>query len=294
MIKKIVVVGGLGFVGRRLVDKLIEVGHEVAVIDKDSDTSFLNPKAQFFKIDINDKVSIFSAFNKFKPHSVFHLAAIHYIPYCESNPSEVFATNLGGLQNIIKASEEVCVSKFVFTSSAAVYEISKDPLTEKSNVTPVETYGFSKLFGEKLIQNSGLNYTTVRLFNVYGPGDKVAHVIPKIISGIKNKILIQLGDCSKARDFIFLDDVVSGLMIIENEETGLVINLGSGKSTTIKNIITSLEKITGSSINYTEDKTLFRKNDRDVLLCDNSMLKKYAWEPRSLDEGLALIILDTN
>ncbi len=171
----IIVTGGAGFIGSHLVDRLIQEGHRVLVIDNLSSglRTFVNEQAEFLELDIRD-ARIYDVFEDFQPDYVFHEAAQTVVAESMVHPTEDCDINLMGLLNLLQASVKVGVKKFLMPSSAAVYgDLEVLPLTEELAGVPRSCYGLTKLTTEgylRIYQESfGLPYICYRYSNVYGP-----------------------------------------------------------------------------------------------------------------------------
>lgn len=290
---KILVTGGAGFIGSNLVDKLINEGYKVFVIDNLSSgkKENLNKKAIFYKADICQLNKILTLFKGID--YVFHLAADPRVMFSVKNPIESHKVNVNGTLNVLYASYKNKVKRLIFASSAAVYgNIKKLPLKEDITPNPVSPYGLHKLIGEyycKLFSNLyNLETVCLRYFNVYGPrmdpNGPYALVIGKFLKLRKeNKPLTIYGDGKQTRDFVYVDDVVkANILAMKSKKVGRgeVINICSGKNYSINYIA----KLIGGKKIYLPA----RKGEIKHALGDNSLAKKLlGWKPEiSLEEGI--------
>jgi UDP-glucose 4-epimerase len=290
---KILVTGGAGFIGSNLVDKLINEGHKVFVIDNLSTgkKENLNKKAIFYKADICDLNKILPLFKRID--YVFHLAANPRVVFSVENPIESHKVNVNGTLNVLYASYKNKVKRLIFASSAAVYgDIKKLPLKENMTPKPISPYGLHKLIGEyycKLFSDLyNLETVCLRYFNVYGPrmdpNGPYALVIGKFLKLRKeNKPLTIYGDGKQTRDFVYVDDVVkANILAMKSKKVGSgeVINICSGKNYSINYIA----KLIGGKKIYLPA----RKGEIKHVLGDNSLAKKLlGWKPEiSLEEGI--------
>jgi UDP-glucose 4-epimerase len=302
--EKILIIGGAGFIGSNLAKKLTQKSYVTFVYDnfssgRISNLKFLS-KARITKGDILNYQKITSCINKIKPDIVFHLAAIHYIPDCNKNPRKTHRVNVDGTRNVLKAISAFNPKPFfIFISSAAVYANSSSSLKENSRIKPICVYGKTKLLGEKIAQNicnkSKIPFTIVRLFNVYGPNDRIPHVIPRIISQIKRRGRnIMLGNLKSKRDFIYVDDVSEALCRISKiKPKNKIYNLGTGKEYSIENISKLFIKILKNrNLKIISKQNLLRKNERFNLKADISKIKReLGWYPKiSLNKGIRLLL----
>lgn len=294
---KILVTGGAGFIGSHLVDKLIEKGYQVIVIDNLSSgkKENLNPKAKFCEMDICDsKVS--QIFQEEKPEIVFHLAAQIDVRKSIEDPIQNAKVNILGTLNILENCRKVRVKKFIFTSSGgAIYgDTDTIPTLETHLENPESPYGITKLAVEKYLcfyqKTFSLNYTVLRLANVYGPrqssqgeGGVIAIFCDKMLKG--EKVMIN-GDGQQTRDFVYVDDVVeAALLSMEKEKSG-VYNIATGIETSINEIFRKIKGLT--NFNYQEVHDPVKLGDQKRSCLDYSQAKKELnWQPKyGLEKGL--------
>jgi UDP-glucose 4-epimerase len=290
---KILITGGAGFIGSNLVDKLIDEGYKVFIIDNllSGKKENINKKAIFYKIDICHLNKILPLFKGID--YVFHLAANPRVIFSVENPIESHKVNVDGTLNVLYASYKNKVKRLIFASSSAVYgDIKKLPLKENMTPNPVSPYGLHKLIGEyycKLFSNLyNLETVCLRYFNVYGPrmdpNGPYALVIGKFLKLRKeNKPLTIYGDGKQTRDFIYVDDVIkANILAMKSKKVGRgeVINICSGKNYSINYIA----KLIGGRKIYLPA----RKGEMKHTLGDNSLAKKLlGWKPEiSLEEGI--------
>jgi len=249
---KILVTGGAGFVGSHLVDRLIEEGYEVAVLDNFSSGNIENLKHHLesgmfdlVKGDVRSPDNVKEAIRNVD--AVFHLAAIVSVPLSVENPLLVNDVNVRGTLNLLEASLKADVQQFIYASSSAVYgEADRLPIDERCPTSPISPYAVSKLSAEYyckvFFQNYRLDTLCLRYFNVYGPrqaGDSYSGVITQFINRLKHrKSPIIYGDGKQTRDFVYINDVVEANMLALKCRhcSGEVINVGTGKFTTINEL----------------------------------------------------------
>ncbi len=247
--KKAVVTGGAGFIGSHLVDALIDRGFEVNVIDDLSGgkKENLNPKAIFHKLDIRDLESIRSIFVGAK--YVFHLAARPRVQYSIENPVETNEVNAGGTLNVLVASKDAGVERFVYSASSSVYgDQPVMPLKEEMSASPKSPYGLQKYVGELYCQLwssvYGLQTVSLRYFNVYGTRASLEGAYALVIARFlkqrqEGKPMTITGDGTQTRDFTHVNDVVrANLLAVESQKVGQgeVLNIGSGRNFSINKI----------------------------------------------------------
>ncbi len=305
----IVITGGSGFIGSHLVEKLLTTYDSNIVVVDNNFASDVLPKTSmsqiiFEKIDIRDFDSLERIFKEKDPKLCFHLAAIHFIPYCQKHPKDVVDINIKGTSNIHYLCKKYSCN-LIQASSAAIYSPDDEPHKETSETEPMDIYGYSKKVNEETLKfffddsDDDIFGVNARFFNVYGSRDTHPHVITEIINQIKKqktseKIILELGNIEPKRDFIHVDDLVSAMIaIIEKNTSGIhTYNIGSGESWSIKEIISKIEYILKKKIEIEISEKRYRQSDRMNLQADISKIKKdIGWDSKiSIDKGLELLL----
>src|SRR3989344_1706057 len=243
--KKILVIGGAGFIGRHLVQKISVLGNEVVVLDM-AENPFENKNIKFYKLDINDKEKFKEIFEKEKPSIVYHLAgaiSLRTINHKDAPLYESMDKIVGWTKIILEECKSASIEKLIFFSSAAIYGDLKDmPIpTPESYFSPTSLYGMANAKIEEKIKNSGVLFVILRLANVYGPYQWETGIIPHtIINFLNGNKPVISGDGSQTRDFIYVDDVVK-VAILAMDKTGIY-NIGSGEEHSIKEITELIKK----------------------------------------------------
>ena len=258
---KILVTGGAGFIGRKLVDYLLN-DHEVTIYDNLSNSSMVDIEyliekgVKFENEDILDYEKLQKSCTGYD--LVIHLAAKTDVAYSVIHPEITNEVNVTGTQNVCKCCIENKIKKIIFASSAAVYDESKVAINENANTNPVSPYGKSKLQAEKIIKKYsdefGVDAITLRMFNVYGKGQNLqyAGVIAKFIDNISKDIPLEInGDGKQTRDFISIFDVVTAFdCAIKNIEgkRGTIYNIGTGESISVNELAKIIQEISERKI----------------------------------------------
>lgn len=301
--KKILVTGGAGFIGSAIISELQKFNYDIYVIDNLSfgDRKFISiPNDHFFNVDILDKENINEIILKINPNKIIHLAAIHFIPYCNQHPFESSNINIQGTINILKAAEKLTSLELIlFASTAAVYPISDVAVKETNVLDPLDVYGLSKLAGEHLCNEfhfqTKVPTVICRFFNAFGPNETNPHLFPEIQQQINAGMrTIKLGNLIPKRDFIHTYDMANAIHLLINKFIkGIdVFNLGRGIEYSVTDIVDAFERQLGQKIAIEVEPARVRKVERMHLLADISKLKAFAgWEPKiNIDEGIKTLI----
>ncbi len=299
--KKILVTGGAGFIGSAVIAHLQKAGHEIFVIDNLSfgNRDFIKiDDAHFFNADILDEKRMDEIIGGIKPQYIIHLAAIHFIPYCNQHPFESSNINIRGTIHILKAAKKYRPEKVFFASTAATYPIYNDAVSETHSVGPMDVYGLSKLTGEHLCNEFHLEtkvpVIVCRFFNAFGPNETNPHLIPEIQKQvIEGKRKIQLGNLTPKRDFIHTYDMAAAVdALLSKINEGIhTFNLGRGIEYAVTEIVDAFSKAIGEKIEIEVDPARVRKVEREHLLADVTKLKSLGWEPKiGIEEGIKTLV----
>jgi UDP-glucose 4-epimerase len=294
---KILVTGGAGFIGSNLVDRLIILGHQVVIVDDLSSglKSYINPQAVFYQIDITTS-SLAEVFMKEKPEFVYHLAAQIEVPKSMSNPKNDARINIEGGFNVLETSRLNDVKKIIFASTGgAIYgEAEEIPTKETWPTYPLSFYGIHKLTFEKYLNcyfhAYGLDYTVLRFSNVYGPrqfkGGEAGVIAIFTDNAFNGHTSFQYGDGKQTRDFVYVDDVVTGLVKAMDKSYQGEINISSGKESSLLDVRNALSSALGREIDVEERPAKLGEQRRSCL--SNSLAKEIlGFEPEvGLEEGI--------
>lgn len=238
---KSIVTGGAGFIGSHIVDRLVEFGHEVIVIDNESatvhDHFYYNDKATYYKIDVGDYTGIRPLFEGVD--YVFHLAAESRIQPTIDNPLLCLLTNAYGTAAVLQSAREAGCKKVMYSSTSSVYGLkNKPPLKEHMPEDCLNPYSVTKHTGEKLCkiytELFGLKTVTFRYFNVYGPREPLKGPYAPVVGLFlrqkrAGEPLTIVGDGLQRRDFTHVKDVVdANILAMSYEGNNLLFNVGTG------------------------------------------------------------------
>jgi UDP-glucose 4-epimerase len=301
-IQKVLVTGGAGFIGSAVIKALQAYPVELLVIDDLSfgNRAFVNlPDSHFKVLDILDREGVEAVFEDFRPDWVLHLAAVHFIPWCNQHPYEAADINIRGTIHVLDAAKKSGVKGVLFASTAAVYPVADHALTETHPTGPLDIYGLTKLTGERLCHefylDSGIATVVCRFFNAFGPNETNPHLIPEIAAQINaGSRVLKLGNQAPKRDFIHTSDMARAVIaLLESFTQGFdTFNLGRGIEYSVLEIAAAFGNALGEEVRVEVDPAKVRKTDRLHLLADISKLKAFTgWEPKvGIDEGIATLI----
>jgi UDP-glucose 4-epimerase len=303
MTRSALITGGAGFIGSHLADRLLEDGWRVAALDNLAIGRLANvahlqqhPRFSLTLGEVTDRELVDRLVREFDVEAIFHLAAVHYIPFCEAHPYEAMRINVLGTQAVIDAAAARHVRRIVFTSTSDVYAIKDFPLFEDDPVDPYTIYGNSKLAAERLLRvaaakHERLSVAVARLFNVYGPRETNRHVLPEVLDQIKaGDGAVRLGNLWPKRDFVYVTDVAAALVeLLDTERDFDVFNVGSGCATTIEQAMAAIEALIGRPLTIVADPERTRPVERACLHADITKITHATpWRPRhTFQAGMA-------
>ncbi len=302
-IRRVFITGGAGFIGRWVVAQCLEQGDQVAVYDNlqagsmDHLLDFAGA-IDFYEADILDWEALLTAMEEVRPAVVFHLAALHFIPYCNAHPQETLRVNVEGTYNVLEAAARVGVRTTVVASSGAIYPSVEGLIPETLPPAPVDIYGLSKLLAEQVAEQfartTEMACVSARLFNTYGPFETNPHLIPHIIASLQQGPMVELGNIHTRRDYIYVEDVARLLVALGERVTKgyEVVNVGTGEEYSAADIVEILQELMGQPIEIRIDPSRVRKVDKLHQQADITRLYKLTgMRPEvSLREGLARLL----
>jgi len=284
-----IVTGGKGFIGSHLVDKLVEKGHYVIVIDNESAESnerfYINDKATNMKSDINDYEDIEPLF--YDVDIVFHLASEARLQPSIGNPLLTLKTNYQGTANVLEASRKHKVKRVIFSSTSSSYGRKNTPPLKEDMIPDCLTpYSASKIGAEELCKLYyhlyGLETVILRYFNVYGERHPLkgpyAPIIGRFLKQwMYHKPMTVVGDGSKRRDYTYVDDVINANILALKRDSdrmlGEVFNVGTGRNYSSLEIALMI----GGDYKFIED----RPAEAQETLADISKIKNIlGWYPK--------------
>jgi UDP-glucose 4-epimerase len=254
------ITGAAGFLGSTLANQLTREGHQVRGLDDLStgDPQALSPDVHFTRGDVNDRPKLWTLLQEVD--CVYHLAARVSVPESVLYPREYNAVNVGGTVSLMEAMRDVGVRRVILASSGAVYgDQGEQPLVETAIPDPGSPYAVSKVSAEHYVRTIGklwgMETVCLRIFNAYGPGQHLPPSHPPVVphflrQALRGGTLVVHGDGHQTRDYVYVDDVVSAMVAAATAPNvnGLVINVGSGRETSIRELVKKVGEITGSEV----------------------------------------------
>ncbi len=324
--KKVLVTGGLGFIGSHTVVELQNEGFEVYIIDNlsnskievlDRITSITGVKPNFFNIDLRDKAAVKDFFANNKVDGTIHFAAYKAVGESVQIPLEYYENNIGSLVYILQEMKANNLNNFIFSSSCTVYgQADELPITENAPIKPAESpYGNTKQIGEEIIKDatkiSALKAIALRYFNPIGSHESAKigelpigvpqNLIPYVVqtaAGLRDELSVfgsdyNTPDGTAVRDYIHVVDIAKAHIVAlkrliedNNKAQYEVFNLGTGQGNSVLEVIKSFEKVTGKKVNY----KLVARREGDVTAAyadTNYANNELGWKTElSLDEAL--------
>ncbi|HCC79275.1 MAG: epimerase [Chloroflexi bacterium GWB2_49_20] len=296
------ITGAAGFLGSALANQLAREGHQVRALDDLStgDPQALSPDVHFTRGDVNDRPKLWTLLQEVD--CVYHMAARVSVQESILYPREYNAANVGGTVSLMEAMRDVGVHRVVLASSGAIYgDQPTQPLTENTQPAPHSPYAVSKLAAEYYIRTIGglwgIETTSLRIFNAYGPGQHIPASHPPIVAhalrqALRGGTLVVHSDGQQTRDYIYVDDVTSAMVAAATAPNinGLVINVGSGTETSVRSLINLVLSASGSRANVIYNPKIAGGVSR---MCADLTLaaQKLNYKPSiSLEEGLRLTL----
>jgi UDP-glucose 4-epimerase len=257
------VTGGAGFIGSHIAERLLELGNEVRVLDNFStgrreNLSSFADDVEVIEADIRDEPSVVRAVSGVDV--VFHEAALASVPRSVADPASSNEVNVRGTLNLLMASRDAGVRRFVYASSSSVYGNTPElPKREDMAPSAESPYAVSKLAGENYCRVFSLLYgmdcISLRYFNVFGPrqdpGSEYAAVVPLFVTALlEGRAPTIYGDGEQSRDFTYVANVVDANMLALSADGvgGEVFNVACGSTGTVNELLAALQDIVGTSV----------------------------------------------
>lgn len=300
----ILVTGCLGFIGSNLCEELVKrekvLGLDLFKNKKEIEKKFPFTKSKNFtliKADITNQKELAWVFEEHRVEKVIHLAAKSQPRSTNTRTSEYLRINIFGTLNLLEECIKKRIKQFVFISTSYVYGKAKPPFNEeKSPCNPLSIYGITKRSAETLCHSYSLAYriptTCLRLFTVYGEGGRRDMAVGKFTKLISNgKTIPKFGDGKSKRDYVYVGDVIKAILkSLEHPFSFEIINIGTGKATSINKLIQLIERTSGKkAVVKSVPEPL---SEPPITLADISKAKALlGWEPRvPIEDGIRRVL----
>ncbi|MFW9904549.1 MAG: NAD-dependent epimerase/dehydratase family protein [Candidatus Thorarchaeota archaeon] len=300
--KTFLITGGLGFVGTNLVSTLLSNNIKPIILDYiprdvQLDSRYLTfnlNEVEFLNLDLTNQKNLIDTMEKVSPDYIIHLAAMTDLKKNFDSAFLSIEINIKGTLNLLRSVRNISLNSFVFMSTSDVYGGIKPPFKENQAVIPASPYSASKASAEMyslmFSRVFEIPVVVLRSFNLYGKYQKGNRVIPYIIMKLLRGQEVELTGGEQKREFNYVDNIIDAILLslITPQSNGKIINIGSGKSTSIKEIAQKIAKRFDLVDNLNFGAIPYRKNEIWDMYCDNTLAKTIlGWEPVvSLDEGI--------
>lgn len=278
MAKKVIVTGGTGFIGSALIKELLKKNYEIYVFDKNQGNI---PNVRYYPLDIRNKEQVQNSIEEIQPDTIIHLAGI-----LKGSYEDLYTTNVIGTKNILDSFN----GRLIFMSTGMIYQGNPSPYKEGMPLNPHDDYPKTKKLAEEFCLQKK-NTIIIRASVVYGPEQKGSMFIPDLKNKIEKRTTFHMTKGEQKRDFIHVRDLCTAIeILIEKQYTG-IINISSGKSIQIKEVIELAKEIIGDF--PVEQSLPYREQELWEYCLDNSKAKKELnWEPKiNFKEGLKETLL---
>ena len=281
MTETVLVTGATGFIGSALTARLASEGVRVLTMSSSVGRDVTRPSA-------------FRDFTQARVDAVYHLAARTFIPASWDDPSDFYHVNTLGTQRVLEFCRAVG-APLIYCSAYVYGPPAYLPVDEQHPVLPSNPYAHSKWLGEELcrfyLNAWQVPSTIVRPFNVYGPGQDSRFVIPSIVRQWVRDEIVHIESTTPKRDFVYIADLVDALLVLgRGPFEGEVFNVGSGQSTSVRDVITTLERVVGRPVRY-EERGTPRPDEIPEVVAGRRLIGDGRWNPStSLEQGLAAMV----
>jgi len=288
---RVLVTGGAGFIGRRVVHALLAEGHEVTVADL---RAFPDPEVRSVVGDLCDPDGPARAVRP-GTDAIIHLAAFTYVVASVADPVSTYRLNTDATARLLEVAREHEVGTFLFASTNAVTgNVGGATITEQTVLRPLTPYGATKAAAEMLLSSYancyGMACASLRFSNVYGPGmTEKDSFVPRLMRAARDGEGVQVrGDGSMIRDLVHVDDAVQGVMAAWAAGYSGPLILGAGRSVTVNEMVTTARRVTGAPIPV--EHVPVGNGEMPAVVVDISAARAIGYRPAlDLETGMATV-----
>lgn len=298
----VLISGAAGFVGNNLARHLIHCGHRVNLILRENHAEWrlgdLFEHVIIHTGDLCDQDRVKHVVRSIRPERIYHLAAHGQYSY-QMDLMRILQTNIMGTANLVEACAEIGFEAFINTGSSSEYGLKSYPPRENEYLEPNSYYSVAKasatLFCRYTARKRGLRIPTLRLYSAYGPYEEPSRLIPQLIMHGFRKKFPPLVDPNIARDFIYIDDIISAYDLVADiptDDLGAVYNVGTGVQTTLGEVVKAVQSVLDVEQEPQWGTMPNRMWDTDVWVADTTSIREViGWKPRySFSEGFARMV----
>lgn len=294
------VTGAAGFIGSRIMRRLIANGEEVHILIRKG-TKLWRIEGMLDRVichlsDLSDAGELTKIVDKVKPRVIYHLATYGAYPY-QNEPDKIIHTNILGTWNLLKASAHIDCELFVNTGSSSEYGFKELPMKEADLLEPASYYAVTKssqtLLCFHIAREEKRPIVTLRPFSVYGPYEEPTRFIPTLMKALHFKEKMNLVSPKISRDHIYVEDVVDICLMVDQlkQFAGEIFNVGTGIQSSIKDVVEAAVRVTGETADFKWGEMKPRTWDTHHWVADISKARQSLnWSPKvSLEKGLSLM-----
>lgn len=297
--KKVLITGGAGFIGANFVYTFLDLGYQVFVIERKEANLWridaIKNKINIYHVDLTDYKALEDFILKLQPNIILHFATYGAYQAKQQDIKTTIDTNLLGTINLVNACSKIKFDCLINTGSSSEYGVKNKPMKETDVLEPDNLYGITKSAANQYCQMMAKKFNfpvvTIRPFAVYGYFEEKERLVPSIITSCLKNTTLKLSSPDSVRDFIFIEDVMDAYVsAIKNIEKikGEIFNVGRGEQYTISDVVTLVQKITGSKLKPQYHQTKAAQTEPKTWVADISKAKKLLhWKPNhTFEQGL--------